>query len=320
MNSVCGNVMSIKVRNFKKEDYPFYKYKNYMIDRYGEPLFRVPIDFGFGCPHRGPDGIGGCTFCCEDGGRAEQTINADTVDAQVRAGIEFARSRYYARKFMAYIQAFTGTFAPASVQRKLYETLLDKYAFDALSIGTRPDCLPLSTIEFLQELANKQEVWVELGVQTTHNRTLQRINRGHDWETSRNAIMELHKAGIMVVVHLMIGLPGESVADNLQTAETIAQLPVDGIKIHNLHIIRGTELAEEYKTEPFHLYDEEEYADILIEILRRLPADMAVMRVNTDTPKERLIAPQWQMSKPVFINYVVRLMNKLAVKQGDLIK
>ena len=124
----------------------------------------------------------------------------------------------------------------------------------------------------------------------------------------------------MVVVHLMVGLPGESVADNLQTAETIAQLPVAGVKIHNLHIIRGTELAEKYKTEPFHLYDEEEYADILIEMLRSLPADMAVMRVNTDTPKERLIAPHWQMSKPVFLNYVVRFMNKLEVRQGDLIK
>ncbi len=299
-------------------DCPYYKHKNYMIDRYGVPMFRVPIDLGFGCPNRNEDGSGGCTFCYEDGGRAEQTLIANSVEEQISGGIAFARSRYSATKFMAYIQAFTGTFASASEQRKVYEKLLREYPFDAVSIGTRPDCLSPETLEFLQELSQRLEVWVELGVQTTHDRTLERINRGHDWKSSKDAIIKLHDMGIMVAVHLMVGLPGENSADNIKTAEIIAELPIDAVKIHNLHIMRGTELEREFKEAPFTIYAEDEYAEIVIDMLRRLPPDVAIMRINTDTPADRLIAPHWQMSKPAFINYVVNTMNKRDVRQGDL--
>ena len=320
--STSSDQQPIKKKNRKKKptrvDCPYYKHKNYMMDRYGVPMFRVPIDLGFGCPHRNADGSGGCTFCYEDGGRAEQTLVANSVEEQISGGIEFARSRYSATKFMAYIQAFTGTFASASEQRKVYEKLLDQYPFDAVSIGTRPDCLPPATLEFLQELSQRLEVWVELGVQTTHDRTLKRINRGHDWESSRAAIIKLHDMGIMVAVHLMVGLPGESLDDNIATAETIAALPIDGIKIHNLHIMRGTELAREFEKEPFTLYAEDEYAEIVIEMLRRFPPDVAIMRINTDTPANRLIAPHWQMSKPAFLNYVANSMKKRNILQGDL--
>ena len=289
-----------------------------MIDRYGTPMFRVPIDLGFGCPHRNADGSGGCTFCYEDGGRAEQTLVANSVKEQINGGIAFAESRYSATKFMAYIQAFTGTFASASKQRKIYEDLLREYPFDAVSIGTRPDCLPPATLEFLNELSQKLEVWIELGVQTTHDKTLKRINRGHTWESSKNAIMKLHDMGIMVAVHLMVGLPGESSDDNIKTTERIAELPINGVKIHNLHIMRGTELEREFKEAPFTIYTEDEYAEIVIDMLRRLPPDIAIMRINTDTPADRLIAPHWQMSKPAFINYVVNTMNKRNMRQGDL--
>lgn len=310
----------IRKKNPTRVDCPYYKHKNYMIDRYGAPMFRVPIDLGFGCPHRNADGSGGCTFCYEDGGRAEQTLIANSVEEQISGGIAFARSRYSATKFMAYIQAFTGTFASASEQKETYEKLLKQYPFDAVSIGTRPDCLPPATLDFLQELSQKLEVWVELGVQTTHNKTLKKINRGHDWACSKEAILELHKRGIMVTVHLMVGLPGETPADNIKTAERIARLPINGIKIHNLHIMRGTEMEKEFKDNPFPVYAEDEYAEIVIDILRRLPPNVAIMRINTDTPADRLIAPHWQMSKPAFLNYVANSMTKRNILQGDLLK
>ena len=290
-----------------------------MIDRYGEPLFRVPIDLGFGCPHRNKDGNGGCTFCPEDGGRAEQTLGAATIEEQVEGGIAFAVSRYRAARFMAYIQAFTGTFAAASEQRRIYEYIIKKYPFDAVSIGTRPDCLPPATLRFLKELSDELEVWVELGIQSTHDKTLQRINRGHNWETGRQAIIKLHDMGIMVAAHLMIGLPGEDVDDYIQTIERIAALPLDGVKLHNVHIIRGTELAREYEENPFYVYNEDDYMEVVIALLRRLPPDIAVMRINTDTPEEKLIAPQWKISKPVFITNVAKEMIRRNVRQGDLI-
>ncbi len=318
------NAQHPKKKNRKKKptrvDCPYYKHKNYMIDRYGVPMFRVPIDLGFGCPHRNSDGSGGCTFCYEDGGRAEQTLIANSIEEQISGGIAFARSRYSATKFMAYIQAFTGTFASASEQKTIYNKLLQQYPFDAVSIGTRPDCLPPSTLEFLQELSKRLEVWVELGVQTTHDQALKRINRGHDWESSKRAIIKLHNMGIMVTVHLMVGLPGETIEDNIKTAERIAELPINGVKIHNLHIMHGTELEREYREKPFIVYAEDEYAEILIDMLRRLPPDVAIMRINTDTPADRLIAPLWQMSKPAFINYVINSMNKRNIQQGDLFK
>lgn len=297
---------------------PFYRYKRFMTDRYGAPLFRVPIDLGLGCPNRDAAGRGGCTFCPEDGGRAEQTLHAETVEEQVRDGMAFARSRYGATRFQAYMQAFTSTFAPASEQRDLYRGLLARYPFESVSIGTRPDCLPPATLDFLTTLASDVNVWVELGVQTTHDHTLQRINRGHDWACSREAILALDARGIAVAVHLMAGLPGEDAGDCLLTAERVAALPVSAVKIHNLHVVRGTPLAETYRKQPFITLQEDEYADILIEMLRRLPAHVGIMRINTDTPRDELIAPVWQLKKGQFLEYVIRTMRQRGVVQGDL--
>jgi len=223
---------------------PYLQYKDYMKARYGEPLFRVPIDFGAGCPNREADGSGGCTFCNERGGRAVQTIGKESVREQMTDAIRFARDRYGAKKYMAYIQAFSATFDPDRQQQ--YRDLLNAFDFAAVSIGTRPDCLTPQAYDFLVELNQHIEVWVELGMQTVHDRTLKRINRGHDWAASEWAIKRLHELGINVAAHVILGLPGETTEDFQQTADTLAALPIDAIKIHNLHIERGTTLAEEY--------------------------------------------------------------------------
>ena len=290
-----------------------------MIDTYGGALHRVPVDFGFSCPHRAEDGSGGCAFCPPDGSRAKQTAAAGSVEEQVRAGVAFARRRYGARRFIAYVQAFTGTHGPVEEQRALYRRVLAAHPFEAIAVGTRPDCLAPAVLDLLEELRTCLDVWVELGIQTVHDATLRRIHRGHDWATGRQAILAVHARGMRAAAHVILGLPGESARDFRETAEALAALPIFAVKIHNLHIVRNTALAEEYARDPFPVLDEQEYADALIDFLRRTPSRIAVMRINTDTPASELIAPRWAMSKGQFREFVVREMQRRGVRQGDLL-
>jgi len=291
---------------------PYFQYKDYMKARYGEPLFRVPIDFGLGCPNRAADGSGGCTFCNEQGARAIQTLEKETIEEQMTEAIRFARDRYGAKKYMAYIQAFSATFSPE--QQTQYLDLLNAFDFTAVSIGTRPDCLTPEAYEFLVELNQRIEVWVELGVQTIHDRTLERINRGHGWAASETAIKRLHELGIKVAVHVILGLPGETAEDFRQTADTLAALPIDAVKIHNLHIEKGTALEKE--TCPTFM--EHEFAEHLMDFIRRMPPDIPIMRLTTDTPDENLIAPKWHRTKGQFKDYVIQQMVCREWRQGDL--
>ena len=302
----------------RQEELPYYQYSHSMSQKYGDPLFRVPIDLELGCPNRRPDGSGGCTFCPENGARATQTLDIDGTQEQMRAGIDFARKRYGAKRFMLYIQAYTGTFTSVMEQKRRYSELLNAYSFDAISIGTRPDCLSKATLEYLGELNREIDVYVELGIQTLNDRTLEHIGRGHDARCSLDAIAALKAHGINVCAHLIIGLPGEGREDYLKTVETLAPLGLDGIKIHNLHVIRNTLLADEYAKTPFKVLSEFEYAEELIEIIRRLPPTLPLMRFNTDTPDDEIVAPQWHMIKGQFQSYVVEQMHYRGYAQGDL--
>jgi uncharacterized protein len=295
---------------------PYYQYKEYLIEHYGEALYRVPIDFNQGCPNRRADGSGGCTFCNMRGSRAVQTLGKESVEEQMLEAIRFARDRYRAKKFMAYIQAFSATFGPD--QRPLYEELLNTYPFDAVSIGTRPDCLRKEAYTFLEQLNRRVDIWVELGIQTTHDKTLTRINRGHDWAASEKAIQELHKHGIRVVAHVILGLPGETAREYQQTADRLAALPISAVKIHNLHIEKGTTLAQEQALHPISTLMEYEYAEYCMDFIRRMPPTIPILRLTTDTLDEELIAPKWQMAKGQFKEYMIQQMQCREWRQGDL--
>ena len=286
---------------------PFVQYKLWMIDRYGDALFRVPVQLATSCPH------GRCAFCSENGSRAQQTQRQESPLDQIEAAIKFSKRRYKAQKLMLYIQAFTADLTD-SAQQKLIFQCLETCRFEAISIGTRPDCLPETALRFLETLKEKVEVWVELGVQTANDETLKRINRGHDWASSKKAILDLADRGVHVAPHVIIGLPGETSKNWNHTAEELAQLPISGIKIHNLHIVKGTELA---KNKP-PVLNHWEYAEALIEFLRRIPADIPVMRISTDTPDEELIAPHWHLEKGQFRDYVVQQMTMREIRQGNL--
>ncbi len=286
---------------------PFVQYKQWMIERYGDALFRVPVEIASTCPH------GRCTFCSENGARAQQTQRQEGPLEQIEAAIKFSKRRYKAQKLMLYIQAFTADLTNP-VQQELIFQCLEKYRFEAISIGTRPDCLPKEAFDFIDTLKEKVEVWVELGVQTADDETLKKINRGHDWACSKKAILALTERGIHIAPHVILGLPGESSDHWKNTAEELAKLPIAGIKIHNLHVIKGTRLAEN----PPPVLSHWEYAEALIDFMRRIPPTIPVMRISTDTPDEELVAPHWHLEKGQFLDYVIQQMTLREIRQGDL--
>ena len=295
---------------------PFTSYKNFMIKNHGYPLYRIPIDFNLGCPNRELDGSGGCTFCNIRGSAAVQTIGAKSVKEQMEIAIKFAKKRYNAKKFMAYVQAYSATFGES--QQSLYLDLINEFSFSAVSIGTRPDCITPQAIKFLSKLNEKIEVWVELGVQTIHDETLQRINRGHNWQSSLNAIRSLNEINIPIALHAIIGLPGEKKAHYNATANAFSSLQIQAVKIHNLHIEKGTTLALEHTISPIDVLNEYEYAECVIDFLRRMPPELPIMRFTTDTQDSELIAPKWDMDKQQFKNYLINQMFYNEYQQGDL--
>ena len=299
---------------------PFLSHKAYMQSTYGEALFSIPVNLEFGCPNRKSDGSGGCSFCPEHGARAAQIADAKSVEEQIEKGVAFAKKRYKAQKFALYIQAYTGTFTSLVNQKEVYEKLLSLYAFDALHIGTRPDCLTSGTLEYLHELNQKIDVVVELGVQSLHDESLVRMNRGHDAASSLEAIKRLKEKGLKVYAHLIIGLSDETPAMWKQSLQGVVTAGIDGIKFHNLHVIQNTDLAREYAQNPFALLSEYAYAEALIELLRYVPSNIPILRLATDTPDLELIAPKWHMAKGQFGEYVIQTMRYRGIQQGDKVE
>ena len=299
---------------------PYLSHKTYMLSRYGEAVFSIPVNLEFGCPNREKDGSGGCSFCPEHGSRAAQIADAKSVEEQIQKGIDFAKRRYKAKRFALYIQAYTGTFASLVKQKEAYAKLLSLYPFDALHIGTRPDCLSESTLEYLSELNQKIDVVVELGVQSLHDASLAQMNRGHNAACSLEAIERLHVKGLKVYGHLIIGLPHETPDMWQQSVQGLVDAGIDGIKFHNLHVIEKTDLAGGYEANPFALLNEYEYAEALIELLRFIPSTIPILRLATDTPTRELIAPKWHMAKGQFGEYVTQSMRYRGIVQGDYVE
>ncbi|AFL67604.1 TIGR01212 family radical SAM protein [Sulfurospirillum barnesii] len=300
--------------------FSYLSHKEAMKCRYGEALYSIPVNLDFGCPNREKDGTGGCSFCPEHGARAAQIADAKSVEEQIEKAILFAKKRYKATSFALYIQAYTGTFASLLKQKEAYERLLSLYPFKALHIGTRPDCLSDATLEYLAELNSRLDVVVELGVQSLHDASLKRINRGHSAHASLEAIRRLHVKGLKVYAHLIIGFPNENFLMWEASVRGLVEAGIDGIKFHHLHVIAGTQLAREYEAEAFKVLSEYEYAEALMALLRIIPLHIPIIRLATDTPQKELIAPLWQMEKGHFGEYVAQSMRYRGIRQGDLVE
>lgn len=285
-----------------------YFFKDYLVEKYGQPLYRVSIDLPFSCPHRTENRGAGCIFCAEDGARARHLQYNLQLKQQIADSINYIKQRYNAQApYIAYFQSFTNTYAPVAKLRELYEQALAEADFKMLIIATRPDCLPEPVLDYLNELNKRYDLWVELGVQSANNHTLELIQRGHDFTAVESAAKQLAKRGIKCAAHVIIGLPGEDITDYRRTATKIAALPFSGIKIHNLLVLKHTPLAkmfaDPHAKPPVTVLNEYEYAKALAEFLRLIPAEWPIMRLTADADKTQLIAPKWWMKKGQFIEF-----------------
>ena len=286
-----------------------------MREQFGEKVYKLALDGGFTCPTRdGTLDTRGCVFCA--GGSGEFAVPVgDDVNAAIEAAKKIVADKG-GKKFIAYYQSFTGTYAPVSRLRELYTKTLLHPEIVALSIGTRPDCLPDEVIALLAELNRKKPVWVELGLQTVHESTAQYIRRGYTLSVFEDAVRRLHEAGIMVIVHMIIGLPGETPEMMVETARYIGGSGAEGIKFQLLHVLEGTDLAIDYRNGRFHELSLEEYILVLEQCIEVIPPDMVVHRLTGDGAKRYLIAPSWSADKKHVLNEINRAFDRDHVLQG----
>ena len=273
-------------------------------EQYGEKIYRLALESGCTCPNRdGTLGLGGCTFCSE-GGSGEFASKVAPIDEQIESAKALVRSKTDGSHFIAYFQSFTNTYGDIDRLRALYTETIKREDIVILSLGTRPDCLGNDMIDLLKELNAIKPVWVELGLQTIHNRTAERINRCYPLAVFDNAYVNLKSAGLTVIVHLIFGLPGESEEDMLDSVRYLATLdpPPDGVKLQLLQILRGTRMAEEYSEGLVPVMTLPEYTDLIVKALRILPPKTVIHRLTGDGPKRLLIAPEWCADKKRVMN------------------
>lgn len=288
----------------------------YMHERFGERVQRISVDAGFDCPNRdGTKAYGGCTYCNNDAFNFSPKI---PLRDQIRHGIEKAQKRYRANKFMLYFQAYTNTYAPVRVLKPIYDHVYQDERIVALAIGTRADCLNEDVIKLLESYTRTHEVWLELGVQTIHDITLERINRAETADGYRQWVYRLADSPIRVAVHLILGLPGETRSMMLETIQEVARWPIDGIKCHNLHIVRGTILAVRYLKSPWPLIDLDTCVELMGYLIASLPPRVVIHRLTAETPRELLIAPEWGNDKQLILNRLEAYLSERNWVQGSL--
>ena len=293
-------------------------FNNFLVEKFGTRVYRVPLDGGFDCPNRdGTKAFGGCTFCDERGSGAPTIDKALALKQQLLDGMDRIRNRYKAEKFLAYFQSFTNTYAPEAVLRALYETGLDHPDVVGLCIGTRPDCVPDNVLDLLAEFNERTFVWLEMGLQTAHNRTLDLINRAHTGEDFFDALERAKARGLTVATHLIFGLPGEDREMMLDTVRQVAQSKVDAIKIHQLCIYKAAPMEIDYRLGKINLLDEDYYAELVVDALELLPPEMIVMRLVAEGKKEELLAPTWSYDKFSTMDKIRQEMLRRGTRQGS---
>lgn len=278
---------------------------------------KISIDAGFSCPNRdGHISHGGCTFCDNRTFNPSYCQPSKSITEQITEGKEFFRHKYPDMKYLAYFQAFSNTYATLDTLQRRYEEALSAEDVVGIVIGTRPDCVSDEILNYLESLNQQTFMIVEYGIESVSDDTLRRVNRGHNFECSRRAIIETHNRGIQTGAHIILGLPGESAEDNVRQANIISALPIDILKLHQLQIIRGTQLAAEYERQPFNLYTADEYIDLCRRYIERLRPDMVLERFVSQSPKELLVAPKWGLKNYEFANRFVNYMKRMDSWQG----
>ena len=286
--------------SFSNKRYHTWDY--HLKERFGGKVFKVSLDGGFSCQNiDGTKGKGGCTYCAYSFKRQ----SAENLLTQFRQGVEALHRKWPdAQQYIPYFQANTNTYAPVSELREKYEVVLGEPGVVGLSIATRADALPDEVLSYLEELSRRTYLIVELGLQSAHDDTARRINRGHDYATFLEGVQKLSERGIPICVHIINGLPGETREMMVETAKRLSQLPLHCIKIHLLHVIKGTRLAEEFLRGEFEEMSLTDYVETVCDQLQLLPPEVVVQRVTGDGLRESLIAPLWSLKKFVVMNEI----------------
>ena len=298
----------------------YHSLNSHIRSRFGCKLYKLSLDGGFGCPNRdGTVGSRGCIFCS---GRGSGDFAVPTGDDIAKA-LENARQKVAHKnrdgRYIAYFQSFTGTYAPVERLRELFSAAMAQPDIAALDVATRPDCLGDEVIALLQELNQIKPVWVELGLQTIHEDTARYIRRGYALPVFDDAVRRLKAAGLEVIVHMILGLPGETPEMIWDTARTIGQSGADGVKFHLLHVLRGTDLAADYEAGKFRALEMDEYIGLLAGCIQRIPPSMVVHRLTGDGAKKDLIAPLWSGDKKRVLNAIHKSFQEQNLRQGELL-
>ena len=290
-------------------------------ERFGRKVYKVSLNAGMTCPNRdGTLGTRGCIFCSA-GGSGDFAVTGQSITAQIEEAKEKVAGKMPTRSegasYIAYFQAYTNTYAPIERLREVFTEAIHHPDIAGLSIGTRPDCLPDDVLDLLEELGREKPIWVELGLQTIREDTAKYIRRGYELTCFEKAVDDLKRRGLQVVVHLIIGLPGEGKEDLLSAIEYLNPLPIDGIKLQLLHVLEGSDLADEFRKNQVPVLDMETYVDWIVTAIGKLRPDITVHRVTGDGPKKILLAPLWSGNKKLVLNTIRHELSVRNIRQGD---
>ncbi len=298
----------------------YYSFDSFLKNTFGGKIYKVSLDGGFTCPNRdGTIGTGGCIFCSEGGSGDFASDARLSIQDQITQGISLVAAKSPSSRYIAYFQAFTNTYAPVSRLRQLFTEAMEDPRIAALAIGTRPDCLPSDVLSLLKELNNQKPVFVELGLQTIHPSTAGLIRRGYPLSCFEEAVWNLSSIGVWTVVHLILGLPGETEEMMLESVRYLNSLPVHGVKFSMLHILKGTDLADMYREDPFPVFTMESYIDLILRCIGNLRKDIVIHRLTGDGPRDLLIAPLWSLRKRTVLNEIAHQLKVQDIRQGDFL-
>ena len=296
----------------------FYKTANsYFKERFGFKVYKLALDGGMTCPNRdGTLGTRGCIFCSGGGSGDFAQKQCGDIKLQLEQAKARLSGKNHGEHFIAYFQSFTNTYGDIDYLEKQFRTAIEREDIVALSIGTRPDCLPTEVLEMLENLNKIKPVWIELGLQTSNEKTAEYIRRYYPNSTYKNAVKELKSRGITVITHIIIGLPNETKEDILNTVDFAVKSGTDGVKLQLLHILKDTDLYEDYKLGKVKVLSFEEYIDILFSCIEKIPKNIVIHRITGDAPKKYLIEPKWSADKKMVLNTINKELEKRDIMQG----
>lgn len=297
----------------------YYSLNEYLKNTFGEKVYKLSLDLGLTCPNRdGTLDTRGCIFC--HNGSSHFAECGENINVQLEKAKKRVESKTDAKKFIAYFQSFTNTYAPADYLDKIFTEVINRDDIVAISIGTRPDCLPADILDLLEKLNRIKPVWVELGLQTANEKSAEYIRRCYPNSVYENAVKELKNRGITVITHIIIGLPNETKEDIFNTVDFVVKCSTDGVKLQLLHILKDTDLYEDFKRGLVVPLTLDEYMDILFGCIERIPENVVIHRITGDAPKKYLIEPLWSADKKNVLNTINREMKNRNIIQGGKLK